>query len=259
MPHILPTPDTEDENRVIVISDVAYRATKTSALMTDRIPNLHLCAAIDGHQCFPFYVYDEDGGNRRENITDWALGEFRGHYGTREITKWDIFHYVYGLLHHPGYRERYAENLKKELPRVPFAPEFSAFRDAGRELSALHLGYEEAEPWPLEYVWDAKKTPSWRVEKMKLSKDKTAVVVNDTLTLRGIPERAHEYRLGNRSAVEWVIDQYRVKEDTRSGIVSDPNRSDDEQYIVDLIRRVVRVSVETTRIVDALAGKGFRP
>ena len=101
-------------------------------------------------------------------------------------------------------------------------------------------------------MWAEGKRPSWQVEKMRLSKDKTALVVNDTLTLAGIPPEADGYRLGNRSALEWVVDQYRVKTDARSGIVSDPNRADDEQAIVDLVRQVVAVSVETVRIVAAL-------
>ena len=91
----------------------------------------------------PFLLYDEDGGNRRENITDWALKHFREHYGNKRITKWDIFHYVYGLLHHPGYRQRFAENLKRELPRIPMAPDFRAFAAAGKKLAKLHVDYEE--------------------------------------------------------------------------------------------------------------------
>jgi predicted helicase len=90
--------------------------------MANCIAEAHLCATSDGHQCFPFYVYDEDGTNRRENITDWALQQFRTHYGDDTISKWDIFYYVYGLLHHPGYRTKFADNLKRELPRIPFAP-----------------------------------------------------------------------------------------------------------------------------------------
>jgi very-short-patch-repair endonuclease len=176
--------------------------------------------------------------------------------GVRVITKWDIFYYVYGLLHHPAYRQRYADNLKRELPRIPFAPDFWAFADAGRKLADLHLNYETVEPYELEWV----TTPpvSYHVEKMRLNKDKTVLTVNPTLTLQGIPPEAYEYRLGNRSALEWVIDQYQVSEDKRSGIVSDPNGySDDERYIVNLVERVVRVSVETVEIVRGLAALPF--
>ena len=130
-PSIFPTFETETENRVIIVSDHGFRAG-FNTLMTNLIPDLHALAAVDGFQCFPFYTYDEDGSNRRDNITDWGLDRFRAHYGDDTITKWDIFHCVYGLLHHPAYRERYQANLKRDLPRIPFAPDFRAFRRGGR-------------------------------------------------------------------------------------------------------------------------------
>ncbi|HEY1381577.1 MAG TPA: type ISP restriction/modification enzyme [Gemmataceae bacterium] len=210
-------------------------------------------ATNGGSQCFPFYVYDEDGSNRRENVTDWALKQFRTHYGDKKITKWDIFHYVYGILHHPGYRTKFADNLKRELPRIPFAPDFRAFARAGEELARLHLDYERLDPYPLKFVETEDVPLSYRVEdKMRLSKDRTELVVNPSLTLAGIPPEVFDYRLGNRSALEWVIDQYRVTEDARSGIHSDPNRADDPEYIVRLVGQVVRVSLETVRIVNGL-------
>jgi len=116
----------------------------------------------------------------------------------------------------------------------------------------IQKGYETLEPWPLEWIETPGVPLSYRVEKMKLSKDKTTLVVNPSLTLAGIPPETREYRLGNRSALEWVIDQYQVSEDKRSGIKSDPNREDDEQYIVRLVGQVVRVSVETVKIVKGL-------
>ncbi|MCC7447594.1 MAG: DNA helicase, partial [Anaerolineae bacterium] len=251
-PQIFPTPAIEQENRVIIVSDIGYRASTFSAIISDLIPELHLCASTDSHQCFPFYVYDEDGTNRRENITDWALTQFRTHYRDASISKWDIFYYVYGLLHHPGYRTTFADNLKRELPRIPFAPDFRAFVEAGRKLADLHLNYETVAPYNLRWI-EAKDTPlSYRVEKMRLNKDKTALAVNNSLTLADIPPEVYQYRLGNRSALEWVIDQYQVSADKRSGITSDPNRADDPRYIVDLVGRVVAVSVETVRIVNAL-------
>ena len=250
--HIFPVLDTESENRAIVVSEIGFRAGQVSALMTNSIPDLHLCASLDGHQCFPFYVYDADGGRRRDNITDWALDQFRLQYQPRRINKWDIFNYVYGLLHHPGYREKFADNLKRELPRIPFAADFSAFRKAGEKLAELHLGYEDVDPYMLKEIETPGVPLSYRVEKMKLTKDKTAVIVNPSLTLSGIPPEAFEYRLGNRSALEWVIDQYQVTEDKRSGIRSDPNRADDPEYIVRLIGQVSHVSVETVRIVNSL-------
>jgi predicted DNA-binding protein (MmcQ/YjbR family) len=145
-----------------------------------------------------------------------------------------------------------ADNLKRELPRIPFAPDFKAFAAAGKKLAEWHLGYEGIEPYKLKFL-EADGVPlSYRVEKMKLSKDKTELRVNDSLALAGIPPAVFEYRLGNRSALDWVIDQYRVTEDERSGIKSDPNREDDEEYIVRLVGQVVKVSVETVKIVKAL-------
>lgn len=243
-PHIFPTLESEKENRVVVTSDLGYRAKTFSTLFSGCLVDLHLCATLDAHQCFPFYVYDEDGSNRRENITDWALEQFREHYGDKKISKWDIFYYVYGILHHPGYREKFADNLKRELPRIPFAPDFAAFATAGKELARLHLDYEKLEPYPHKWIETPGVPLSYRVEdKMRLSKDKNSLTVNPSLTLSGIPPETFHYRLGNRSALEWVIDQYQVSEDKRSGIKSDPNRPDDPEYIVRLVGQVVRVSL----------------
>ena len=201
-----------------------------------------------GSQSFPFYGYDS--GGRYENITNWALNEFRTHYSDPNITKWDIFHYAYAVLHHPEYRERYAANLKRELPRIPYEIDFRAFANAGRRLADLHVNYEQQLEYPLERV--EKGQLNWRVEKMRLGKDKTLLIYNEFLTLRGIPPETYEYRLGNRSALEWVIDQYQISTDKRSGITNDPNRADDLEYIVRLIGQVITVSLETMKIVKAL-------
>jgi len=258
-PQFFPTAAAESENRVIVTSDIGHRAPQFSVLMSSAIADLHLCAAIDAHQCFPFYVYDEDGTNRRDNITDWALAQFQTQYADPTITKWDIFYYTYGLLHQPAYRATYADNLKRDLPRLPFAPNFRAVSTAGAALADLHLNYETIAPYPLQYKWKPTGAGGslWRVEKMKLTPDKTALIVNKFLTLEGIPPDAFTYRLGSRSALDWIIDQYQVKTDKRSGITSDPNRySDDEKYIVELVGRVVAVSVKTVEIVAALGMVG---
>jgi predicted helicase len=146
----------------------------------------------------------------------------------------------------PGYRERYAANLKRELPRIPFAPDFAAFAKAGKELARLHVGYESLDPWPLKEIVNESVPFSERVTKMKLSADKQSLRVNESLTLSEIPAATFEYRLGSRSALEWVIDQYQVKGE------SDPNREDDPGYIVKLVGQVVRVSVETAEIVRGL-------
>jgi predicted helicase len=156
------------------------------------------------------------------------------------------------VLHHPVYREKYAANLRRELPRIPFAPDFAALARAGEKLAALHTGYEAQKEFKLKRVEAKGVKPEWRVERMKLSKDKTALVYNDWLTLEGIPAAAHTYRLGNRSALDWVIDQYRVERDAAGEITSDPNRADDEEYILRLVGQVVTVSVETMKLVAAL-------
>ena len=253
-PSIFPTPETKHENRVIVVPSVGGRSDYW-CFCTDIIPNLTI-TSIDGSQCFPFYTYDEDGRNRRENITDWALARFRAHYRDESIGKWDIFHYVYAFLHHPDYRERYQANLKRDLPHLPYTPDFWAFAKAGGRLGEIHIGYEEVPEYPLHFIENREVSINWRVEKMRLSKDKTQLVYNDFLTLDGIPAKAFDYQLGNRSALEWVIDQYRVKTDKRSGILNDPNRADDPQYIVKLIGKVIAVSLETVEIVERLPDLG---
>ncbi|HEX9927772.1 MAG TPA: type ISP restriction/modification enzyme [Pyrinomonadaceae bacterium] len=276
-----PSVETEQENFIIYVSDKGFRAP-FSALATNKIADSHLCATTDSFQSFPFYVYSEDGANRRENITDWALRKFREHYAkqsvpgavatglnantnpvatapgtdpmreSRQITKRDIFHYVYAVLHHPVYRAKYAANLKRELPRVPLAPDFWAFADAGERLAALHVNYESQTPFALEQIENREAEFSLRVEKMRLSKNKTELRYNDFLTLRNIPPEVYEYRLGNRSALEWIVEQYQVSTDARSGITNDPNRADDPNYILRLIGQIVAVSLETVKTVKEI-------
>jgi predicted helicase len=249
LPAIFPPSTVEHKNQVICLAGLGDRKGFGS-LLTDDIPSLDL--AFEKAQCFPFYTYDEDGANRRENVTDWALGEFRGRYGDEGITKWDVFHYVYAVLHHPLYRERYAANLKRELPRIPYAPDFRGFAAAGARLAEIHVNYEGQPEYPLERIENGAGPLDWRVERMRLGKDKGSLAYNDFLTLNGIPAAAFEYRLGNRSALEWVIDQYRVTIDRRSGIVNDPNRPADPSYILRLVGQVLTVSLETVEIVRSL-------
>ena len=248
IPYFFPTSESENENQVIWLK--VGKAWPMFALMTNQIPDL---LPQSGSQCFPFYTYNEDGTNRQENITDWALAEFRTHYNDDTITKWDIFHYNYGLLHHPTYREKYEMNLKRDLPHIPFAEDFWGFANAGAQLADLHINYESAPKYDgLKSIETPDMQIDWRVEKMKLSKDKTQLKYNDFLTLDGIPAAVFEYRLGTRSALEWVIDQYRVKIDKRSRIINDPNRPDAQRYIVDLIARVITISLKTVEIVNGL-------
>ena len=210
----------------------------------------------------------------------------------RGIPREQIFPYVYAVLHHPDYRARYAENLKRELPRIPMAAPFldrigrirridgmegaeaeetnpvhpknpdnpvpkksaifHAFATAGRKLADLHVGYESVKPFKLARIENNAVPPNWRVEAMKLTTEGDAVIYNDWLTLHGLPPEALAYRLGNRSALAWVLDQYRVDRDADGEILSDPNPPDDEEAIVRLLGQVVTVSVETMKLVKAL-------
>jgi predicted helicase len=250
--------------------------TPFTALMVAEAPSLNIF--MDAADVYP-RLAPETGGTDdqldlsvdRSAITDEALKRFAVAYED-QLTKDDIFFYVYGLLHSPEYRETYAADLKKMLPRIPLVEDPWLFVDAGRRLSELHLGYESVTPYPLDGL-DAKPTAGedpydfYRVQKMafpkvrnaesnKLVADKTSVVYSSRITLSGIPEAAPRYQLGSRSAIEWIIDRYQVKTDKASGIVNDPNdwsrELSDPRYILDLLARIVTVSLETMSIVDAL-------
>ena len=197
-PSFFPALQTEEENRVICVSAIGS-SQPFQTMMTDMIPNLGILQIA---QCFPFYIYDEDGTNRRENITNWALAQFREHYRDDKITKWDIFHYTYALLHHPAYRERYQMNLKRDLPHIPLAPEFWEFVEAGRRLAEIHVHYEDQPQYKLDLIETPNMPLDWNVEKMRFSKDKTQIRYNDFLTLAGIPAEVFQYRLGNTDAVQ---------------------------------------------------------
>ena len=257
-----------DENIAVCLTGPG--SDKPFLAMAASLPvDLHLVGAGCTTQCFPFYTYAEDGTNRRENITDWALEQFRSHYHDPSITKWDIFHYIYAVLHHPEYRERYAANLRRELPRIPLAPvssvppvvkAFDVFRElakAGQRLAEIHVHYEQQPEYQLTKREKTGEKLDWRVTKMRLSKDKTTLIYNGFLTLSEIPKETYDYRLGNRSALEWVVDQYQVSTDKRSGITNDPNREDDRQYILRLIGQVIAVSLETVSIVSSLPPLGL--
>ena len=206
---------------------------------------------------------DEYGYRRVDNITDEILAVYREKFEP-QVSKDDIFHYVYGVLHSQQYREVFAADLKRMLPRIPLAAssaDFQAFVDAGRTLADLHVNYETVDPYPLHeftHPLDVDEWELYRVTKMRWE-DKTtrkAIIYNGYLTLSDIPAAVHEYRLGSRSGLEWLIDRYQVKTDKASGIVNDPNdwcrEHDDPRYIVDLVKRVTRVSVETMDIVRSL-------
>lgn len=256
MPEFLPSASVETENLLICATGVG--AERPFATLASHIlPDLNFFGPGTVPQWFGFYTYSEEGTSRHENITDWALEQFCSHYKDKSITKWDIFYYTYAVLHHSKYRTRYAANLKRELPRIPYAPDVHAFAKAGKRLAELHVSYEKQKEFPLERHEKPGKKLDFRVEKMRLSKDKQTLVYNDFLTLTDIPKETYAYRLGNRSALEWVIDQYQVSIDKRSGITNDPNHDDDKEYILRLIGQVITVSLETIKIVNALPDLGL--
>lgn len=264
-PRIFPVSSEETENRALCIGGYGRRDFAT--LCTNRIPDVNLYG--DPQRSVPFYTYAKDGTARRDNITDWALEQFRSHYSGSSITRWDIFHYVYAVLHHPEYRERYAANLRRELPRIPFVSAnsassavkdlevFRSFTKIGKRLAEIHVHYEKQPEYKLKKIEKPGEKLDYRVTKMRLSKDKAQIAYNDFLTLSGIPPETFEYRLGNRSALDWIIDQYQVSTDKRSGITNDPNRSDDPTYILRLIGQVITVSLETVSLVRSLPPLGL--
>jgi predicted helicase len=250
---LLPNKKAESENLLLLVPSNGGRSPFW-CFATNLIPNLNF-VSIDSAQCFPMYTYSEDGEHRRENISRETIALFRTRYEDDRISRADVFHYVYAVLHHTEYRARYAEVLRRELPRVPLSgsvEEFRAFVKSGKKLIQLHVNYGDQKEFPLKRLENASEKLSWRVEAMKFSQNRTAIVYNAFLTLSGIPAEVFDFRLGNRSALEWVVDQYRVTRNADGGIVSDPNRADDEQYIVRLIGQVVAVSVETVKIRNSL-------
>ena len=210
-----------------------------------------------------------DGYRRVDNVTDATLASYREHYGDAGITKEDIFFYVYALLHHPEYRERYADDLKKMLPHIPRATGFHTYASVGRELADLHVNYERVEPYPSVQEEASLHAPAdpwerYRIGERKMrfpklgrrDKDFTRLEYNDYVTLTGIPAEAQGYSISGRSPLEWIIDRYHVKTDKASGIVNDPNDFLREQgrpdAVVDLIKRLVTVSMRTQELLETL-------
>lgn len=278
LPKLFPTPAHEN---VAITLPGPGSAGEFYALAIDMIPALGVATSL---QVFSLYTYEpvveDDGGlnlnlgggevvdgyTRKENITDATLAAYRSTYGDEGIAKEDIFYYIYALLHHPEYREKYAADLKKMLPRIPLAKGFWEYSRAGRALAELHLGYESVAPYPLDEVVSSpapedleERFEFYRVQKLQFGpkKDKTRIKYNGHLTLKGIPDEVYNYILmGNRSALEWVIDRYQVKTDKKSLITNDPNdycrAVNNPRYIVDLIKRLVTVSLETQKLVGTL-------
>lgn len=289
-PTFFPHIQAEQENRVICLS-AAGNNKPFHCLMTNVIADLH---ATGDSQCFPLYTYDEATGERRENITDWALAEVQARYGAEgaSLTKRDIFHCIYAILHKPDYRTKYAANLRRDLPRIPFPASFKAFHDyaqAGERLAELHIHYESV-PEYRDLQWSGaedfltkKRSMEERraffalgYEKMKLRGVKPdgqgilpetlTLEYNGNLTISGIPREVLAYKLGTRSALEWLVERYCMSIDAikeqpdgtkrGSGIINDPNRSagmlEEPEYVARLVGRIVAVSMETQEIVRGL-------
>jgi len=264
--------DRKVENRCIITTDPTGQKPWLVCAV-DRLPDLHFVGAAAGAFCFPLIRFE--GDEPTDNITDWSLDQFKKQYQPgrakpkRPITKEAIFHYVYGVLHDPVYREKYALNLKREFPRIPFYADFWQWADWGTTLMDLHIGYEAVEPFELERI-EAGPSPrpsarkrgegaSERAEAPKpmLKADREAgrIVLDSQTTLAGIPPEAWDYKLGNRSALDWILDQYKEKKPKDPTIREkfDTYRfADYKEKVIDLLMRVASVSVRTEEIVFAM-------
>jgi len=279
------------DNLVICLNGVGAQKD-FSVLMANCVPDLHV---MQTGQCFPLYVYEESESEtldevpeqgalfgevekpapkRRDAITAEGLVHFQAAYPSETIGREDVFYYVYGLLHSPDYRERFADNLVKELPRIPRVQTASAFWEfsrAGRQLSDLHVNYESALPYPLKINSGGKKLTDadYRVEKMRYGKsgkdkDLTTLHYNDKITLTDIPVEAYDYVVNGKPALDWVVERQGVKTDKDSGIVNDANdwaveTMGNPRYPLELFQRVVTVSLETMKIVRALPPLDIAP
>ena len=281
IPNVFPT--HKHKNLVICVSGVGVTKDFT-CIVTEVVPDLEL---IGKSQCFPLYWYEkierkaqqtfdfmsgDDEYVRHDGISDFILKQFRQAIGPK-ANKEDIFYFVYAALHHPGYRTKFAADLKKQLPRLPVPVSMDDYRlmvMVGRDLAALHLHYEDIVGYGLKEVWtgaDARDARPYQVTKMSWGKkgkdeDRSKIVVNGMLTLEGIPAKAHEYVVNGRSALEWIIDRYQIRTDKDSGITNDPNdwgrEHGNPRYIVDLIQSVTTVSVKTVDLVKKLEGVRLR-
>ena len=272
-------PDSSSENRVICVPSKGLK-NPFSALITNTMTDLNFCEA--GAQCFPRWRYPrpadasnttgtfqgfDEAPERIDNISDTALRSFREHYRDDSITKDDIFDYIYGILHAPSYRDQFANDLSKMIPRIPFAPDFRAFAEAGQRLADLHLNYETCEQYPdlkvepitPSLLWEEKPEHfllGTRAMRFADKETKTTLTINEHVCLSGIPEEAHRYVVNGRTPLEWFIDRYKIKKDTDSGILNDPNGwFENPRDLITAIARIVHISVESTKIIEGLPSK----
>ncbi|MBR4152493.1 MAG: hypothetical protein IKT98_05985, partial [Selenomonadaceae bacterium] len=268
MPKIFP--NGHEENLLICVNGNGDK--DFSVFITDKITDLHFNGDT---QCHPLYWYEEarQGGlfgtelSRRDGVSDWIMRNAQFVMRNDKITKEDIFYYVYGFLHLPAYREKFSAELKKSLPRIILvddAEKFWSLSCAGRELAELHLNYETQEP-PAEVQLEMRNAQcgmeTYRVNKMKLSKDKTTLYYNEYITIKNIPVEASVWRVNGRSALEWIVDRYQIKKDPASGILNDPNawavEHGNPRYILDLILSSITVSLKTLDIIESLPEVDF--
>lgn len=249
-------------NRVIIYTQAGSQKPFCVGA-ADRLVDLHYVGAAAGAECVPAYRYED--GQRLDNITDWALRQFRSRYqpsrreAARPISKESIFHYVYAVLHDPIYRDKYALNLKRDFPRIPFYADFWQWSRWGKELMDLHVGYEAVEPYKVQRtdLVDEKARVAKLSPKCVLKADKSLgrIVIDSETTLSGVPNEAWEYLLGNRSAVEWVLNQYRESTPKDPTIRENFNTyrfADHKEQVIRLLARVTTVAVETQRIIAAM-------
>ena len=222
-----------------------------NVIATNTLTDLHYNGDTRG---LPLYRYDKND-NRMDNITDWGIKQFLEHYNDDTITKQDIFHYVYAVLHNPAYRKKYELNLKREFPRIPFYEDFQQWATRGEQLMNLHINYETVKPYQLRVT--SNKLRDGIIPKAKLKADKEAgiIILDEQTELHGIPSVAWDYKLGNRSALEWILDQYQEKKPKDTTIAEKFNTyrfADYKEQVIDLLQRVCTVSVETMRIVEEM-------
>jgi len=225
-----------------------------STLAVNKVFDLgYLKQGNGGTFCLSIFRYNKDG-NRQDNITDWGLNQFTKQYKTKKITKEDIFHYTYAVLHYPTYRAKYELNLKREFPRIPFYEDFNKWATWGRALMELHINYETVKPYPLN-VRTAKESIDNPKPKLKTIKTGNTIVIDENTLLSDIPPEAWEYKLGNRSAMEWVLDQYKESKPKDPTIAEKFNTyrfADYKEQVIDLLKRVCTVSVETMKIINEM-------
>ncbi len=244
------------ENQAICFSGTSSNKP-FQALGVNKLPCLDF---LEKTQTLPLYTYDIQG-HRTDNITDWGLQQFVNHYG-QSVSKEAIFHYVYAVLHHPAYREKYALNLKREFPRIPLygktLKDFERWAAWGKALMDLHIGYEHVEPFALQRIDVPVKTADESIPpkpKLKADKEASLLILDEITTLSGVPPMAWEYRLGNRSALEWVLDQYKetqAKDPTIRQLFNTYRFADYKEHVIDLLGRVCTVSVQTQAILQAM-------